>query len=563
MAFGNTPRAFLVVGGLIMNQDIVYVTGHRHPDTDSIASAIGYAFYKRATGTKAQACRIGNVNAETKYLLDRFGFEEPMLLEDARVRLSEITIDEALIASPDMTIYETIRLMGEHEKQICAIADEEGKLLGVITRNDIGMIALGDTASTAKLLEGVSTDCIRRAVSGRIVYDSPRNHINGRVSVIALTTKYLDIYHVKDKIIIIADDKDAQIELIRSGAGALIVTRSDKVAPEVIEVAKQHDCSIILSGHSTMNTSRYIFFAPKISRIMTENAVRFYSNELAEDVGRKMLRSRFHNYPVTDADGKVLGFVARYHIMTAKNKKIILVDHNEFSQSVRAIDKAEVLEVIDHHRINDFSTNRPVAFRNEIVGSAATIVATILRENQIPIPQNLAGLLLGALLSDTLNFQSPTTTERDRQTANILAALADLDLKQFAEELFTVTADIEGKSIAELINQDVKFFDIEGCKTMISQVIISKAERIAGISEQIQQQLDTFTRKKNLDLCVVIFSSILENGSILYASGDKAEWVEEAFPNENGENHSLQEGVLSRKSQVLPILTSVVEKYSF
>ena len=546
-----------------MNQDIVYVTGHRHPDTDSIASAIGYAFYKRATGTKAQACRIGNVNAETKYLLDRFGFEEPMMLEDARVRLSEITIDEALIASPDMTIYETIRLMGEHEKQICAIADEEGKLLGIVTRNDIGMIALGDTASTAKLLEGVSTDCISRAVSGRIVYEAPKNHINGRVSVIALTTKYLDIYHVKDKIIIIADDKNAQIELIRSGAGALIVTRSDSVAPEVIEVAKKHDCSIILSGHSTMNTSRYIFFAPKISQIMTENAVSFYSNELAEDVGRKMLRSRFHNYPVTDADGKVLGFVARYHIMTAKNKKIILVDHNEFSQSVRAIDKAEVLEVIDHHRINDFSTNRPVAFRNEIVGSAATIVATILRENQIPIPQNLAGLLLGALLSDTLNFQSPTTTERDRQTANILAALADLDLKQFAEELFTVTADIEGKSIAELINQDVKFFDIEGCKTMISQVIIPKAERIAGISEQIQQQLDTFTRKKNLDLCVVIFSSILENGSILYSSGDKAEWVEEAFPNKEGESHSLQEGVLSRKSQVLPILTGVVEKYSF
>lgn len=545
-----------------MNQDVVYVTGHRHPDTDSVAAAIGYAFYKRATGTKAIPCRLGKLSTETKYLLDRFGFEEPYYLDDARVRLSEIALDDPISIGPDRTIYETMELLRKDNRQICGVTDDEGHLLGVVTKNDIGTVALTDTKNTAKLLKDVPTEDIRIAISGKIVYSSPRVHVNGRVSVIAITTGSLEQFNVKDKIVITGDDKEAQLELVSRGAGVLIAVRADDVDPEVIQAAKEHDCSVLLSGHSTMNTSRYVFLAPPVKEIMTDKPVIFYANELAEDAGRKMLRSRFHSYPVIDDDKKLIGFVSRYHIMTAHNKKIIMVDHNEFSQSVRAIEKAEVLEVIDHHRINDFSTNRPVAFRNEIVGSSATIVATILRENQIPIPKNLAGLLLGALLSDTLKFQSPTTTQKDLNTANILAALAEVDIDQFAEDMFTVSADIKGKSISELINQDIKFFDINGCRTMISQVIISKADTISHLGDQIQTELDNFTRKKELDLCVMAFTSILENSSIFYVSGDKSDWALEAFPNNEGEQHSMQKGVLSRKSQILPMLTAVIEKYT-
>lgn len=545
-----------------MNQDVVYVTGHRHPDTDSVAAAIGYAFYKRATGTKAIPCRLGKLSTETKYLLDRFGFEEPFFLDDARVRLSEITLDDPVSISPERTIYETMELLQKGGRQICGVVDGEDHLLGVVTRNDIATVALTDTKNTAKLLKDISTEDIRIAISGKIIYSSPKVHVNGRVSVIAITTGDLEQFNVKDKIVITGDDKDAQLELIGRGAGVLIAVRADGVDPDVIKAAKEHDCSVLLSGHSTMNTSRYVFLAPPVEKIMTQKPVIFYANELAEDAGRKMLRSRFHSYPVIDDDRKLIGFVSRYHIMTAHNKKIIMVDHNEFSQSVRAIEKAEVLEVIDHHRINDFSTNRPVAFRNEIVGSSATIVATILRENQIPIPKNLAGLLLGALLSDTLKFQSPTTTQKDLRTADILAALAEVDIDQFAEDMFTVSADIKGKSISELLNQDIKFFDINGCRTMISQVIISKADTISHLSEQIQTELDNFTRKKELDLCVMTFTSILENSSVFYVSGDKADWALEAFPNKEGEQHSMQKGVLSRKSQILPMLTAVIEKYT-
>ena len=248
--------------------------------------------------------------------------------------------------------------------------------------------------------------------------------------------------------------------------------------------------------------------------------------------------------------------------MNTGNKKLILVDHNEFSQSVRGIEKAEVLEVIDHHRINDFSTSNPVAFRNEIIGSSATIVATIFRENQIPFPKNLAGLLLGAILSDTLKFQSPTTTPKDKATAEFLAGIAGLNIDDFAMDMFSVSANIKGKTVQELLNQDIKFFNIEGCKTMISQVIVTSSDTARSMERQVQKLLDEFVKKKELDLCVMAFTSILENGSVIYASGDKASWAFEAFPNREGETMTLQTGVLSRKSQLLPRLTAVIQKYA-
>ena len=545
-----------------MEQNRVYVTGHRHPDTDSIAAAIGYAFYKRANGIKAVPCRLGKLSAETKYLLKRFGFEQPMLLEDARFKLGEINLDEPVSIAPDKTLFEAIRVLAKNNRQICSVVDEEGRLLGIVTRSDAADIAMGDTDSTSRLLQDTPIECICTAINGRIIYNDPEGRTNGKVGVIAITSEDLSRFDVKDRIVISGSDASAQTDLIRQGAGMLIVVRADEVAPEVIEVAKEHHCSVIISGHGTMNTSRYIYFAPRVSQIMTTSPVKFYASELVEDAGRKMLRSRYHAYPVIDDDEKLLGYVSRYHVMNTGSKKIILVDHNEFSQSVKGIEKAEVLEVIDHHRINDFSTNQPVAFRNEIIGSSATIVATIFRENQIPLPKNLAGLILGAILSDTLKFQSPTTTPKDIATAQFLAGIAGLDIDEFARDMFSVSANIQGKTLNELLNQDIKFFNIEGCKTMISQVIVTSADIAREMETQVEELLETFVKKKELDLCLMVFTSILENGSVVFAAGDKAAWAAEAFPNKKGESKTLQIGVLYRKSQILPRVTAVVQKYA-
>ena len=540
----------------------VYITGHRHPDTDSIASSVAYAFFKKSMGIPTIPCRLGSLNAETSYLLDSFGFQAPQLLQDARMKLSEIDMDSPVSITPDTTIYDTLQIMQKTNRAYCGVVDEQNHLLGMVTKSDISVVGLDDTARSIDILAHTSSENIRKTINGTILYDDDQAVINGKVSVIAMTKpERLDHYEVEKRIVIVGADTMAQKKCILLGAGMLIIVWADSVEDAVIEEARAHHCPIILSGHGTMNTSRYLYFAPSVERIMKRNPIYFHTNELAEDVGIKMLRNRYRAYPVVDQNEQLVGYVARYHIMDAPRRKLILVDHNEFSQSVNAIEKAEVLEVIDHHRINDFSTSQPVAFRNEIVGSTATIVATIFRENQIPIPTNLAGLLLGAVLSDTMDFHSPTTTEKDISTANILAAIADLDIDTFAEEMFSITSNQENVSYSDMINQDLKVYDIHSCKLSISQVIVPSAADTRIDAREITAALDRFAQKKRIDLTVLVFTSILENGSVIYAGGSRAPWAAEAFPDPDGTEHAFQENLLSRKQQILPALTAVITEY--
>lgn len=543
-------------------KDPVYITGHRHPDTDSIASSIAYAFFKRSMGVHAVPCRLGALNGETRYLLSRFGFPEPVLLQDARMKLSEIEMDSPVSITPDTTIYETLQIMQEDNRAYCGVVDEKQHLLGMVTKSDLAVVGLNDTAMSIDILAHTPAENIRKTINGTIIYDDENAYINGKVSIIAMTElDRLENFNVKDRIVIVGANIEAQLKLIELGAGMLIVVWTDTIDEAVLASARAHHCPIIRSGHGSMNTSRYLYFAPSVERIMKKKLVAFHSNELAEDVGNKMLKSRYRVYPVVDAEDRLVGYISRYHIMDAKKRKLILVDHNEFSQSVNAVDKGKVLEVIDHHRINDFSTSQPVSFRNEIVGSTATIVAMIFRENRILIPANLAGLLLGAILSDTMNFHSPTTTERDISNANILAAIADLDIEDFAEELFTIASNQEKVSFSDMINQDLKIYDIHSCKLSISQVIVSSAKETLENEKEIASALEQFSRKKQIDLAVLVFTSILENGSVVYAGGNRASWAIEAFPDREGEEHTFQENLLSRKQQILPALTSVINDY--
>ena len=542
------------------NEEPIYITGHMHPDTDSVVAAISYAFFKRTQGIKAIPCRLGKLNTETKYLLNRFGFKEPMLLEDARKTLGEIELDSPLYVTPDTTILETIDLMQKENRPGFAVVDENKHILGMVTKSDLATFGLRDTAVGIDLLKHTPIECINKTLSGTLVYDDPEAHLNGRVSIVALSKNTTQNYHVDDRIVIVGDDPEAQKALIEKGAGLLIVVWALEVDQDVIETAKKYHCPIILSGNGGMNTSRYIYFAPPVKLLMKENPVVFRTKDLAENAGRKMAQSRFRSYPVVDENGELAGYVSRYHIMNMKNKKLILVDHNEFAQSVRAVEKAQLLEVVDHHRVFDFATTQPVSFRNEIVGSTATIIATMYRENQIPIPQNMAGLLLGAILSDTLMFQSPTTTQKDKDTANILAALAGLDIEEFGVELFTANAEGKERSIKEMINQDIKYFEMNNFRTMVSQAVVPSLEEIRMREDEIQQALDSFARKEGLDLLVAVFTNVLENGSIFYQAGEQAPAVLEAFPDEPDETHSLQKGILSRKSQVIPVLTDVLSK---
>ena len=544
-----------------MNQDeIIYITGHQHPDTDAIVAAISYAHLKNKLGVKAIACRLGDLNPETSYLLKRFGFEQPYLLEDARKTLGEITLDDAAFISPETTIRETMRLMQEKNQPYFGVCDRDGRLLGMVTKSDLVKVGLGDTSIGISLLKATSIHDIAKTIEGKIVYDDPNYTLNGKVSIIAITRTKLENYEIKERIVITGDDPEAQKELIKKGAGALIVVWSKKVEDDVLSVARKYHCPIILSGHGSMNTSRYIYFAPPVSLVMNTKVVSFQRDELVEDAAKKMMNHRFRGFPVVDEENHLVGYVGRYHVMNYQNKKIIMVDHNEFSQSVKAIEKAQILEVVDHHRINDFSTTQPIRFRTEIIGSSASIIYKLYREQGISIPQNIASILLGAVLSDTLMFQSPTTTPEDIEIANQLAAIAGLEIQSFGREMFAASANIEGKSILELIDRDVKPFNIHGVKTMISQIIIPEADMLSRRPEEVQAALDQFCQERGLDLAILAITGIIDKGSVFFAAGDKAAWMADAFPDNENEKHSLQAGVLSRKKQFVPLVTSAIVK---
>lgn len=534
--------------------DMIYITGHRHPDSDSIISAIAYAQFKERKGIAATPCRLGPISAETNYLLDRFGFEEPMLFEDARATLGEIEMDEPVTVSPDTTIYETLQIMDDTGKRSLGVVNDKQQLLGMITKSDLATIGLGDTALAIRLLQETPAAYIAKTISGTLLYDDPQFHFNGKTSIIAIAETRLKNYDLKDRLVMVGNDTDAQLAAMRKGAGILIVVWADGVEPEVIQRAQEMHCPIILSGHGTMNTSRYLFFSPPVKLIMQKELISFNVDDFIDEAEKKMMKTRFRSYPVVDNENHLRGYVSRFHILNSHNKQVILVDHNEYSQSVAGIEDAELLEVIDHHRICDISTHRPIAFRNEIIGSTATIVASIYMENQMNVSKELAGLMLGAILSDTLKFKSPTTTEKDHGMAKVLADIAELDIDTFASELFMVSSNIRGKSMRELIERDIKRFDMDDKNMMIGQVIVYELDEVREIEKTLLEEMNTFVKDKGLDLLVMAFTSIVQNGSIFYAAGKDKDIVLEAFPDKKGK-HSFQEDILSRKNQIVPKLS--------
>lgn len=532
--------------------EMIYVTGHQHPDSDSIVSAIAYAQLKQRKGVHACACRLGKISPETTYLLERFQFQEPMLLEDARARLEEIELDEPLTINSTRTIYETLQYMEKEGKVSLGVVDEHQRIIGLITKSNLISIGLGDTAKSIELLKQTNTNDIAKTIKGTIIYDDPLRRFNGKVSIVAINETRLKHYEIENRLVIVGNDTDAQLEALRKKAGILVVVWSNKIEQEVIDLAKVMHCPIIISGHGTMNTSRYLFFSPQIHLLMQTKLVTFQKDEFVKDAEKKMMKSRYRSYPVLDEEGHVFGYVSRYHILNSHNKRLILVDHNEFSQSVKGIEEAQLLEVIDHHRIGDIVTNCPISFRNEIIGSTTTIIASIYMENQMSISKELAGLMLGAIISDTLKFRSPTTTEKDKGIAQALATIAGLDIDSFAKDMFRVSSNIEGKTMIELIQRDIKKFEIERKQVMIGQVIVADFSQVKRIQDALLEAMNCYAIEKSLDLLVMSFTSIIDNGSIFYSVGACSDIVEDAFPNQVNELHSFQEGIVSRKTQIVP-----------
>lgn len=541
-----------------MHNEITYVVGHKKPDSDSIISAIAYAAYLNSRQIPAKPCRLGPLNEETQFLLHRFGFEEPDYLEDARVRLKEIEYIDPVTLSMETTIFEALDTMHTYNTRLLAVVNEDSKVQGIVTRSDLSVLGMGDTALGIDLLKETSVEAMAKTIEGSIVYKAKTTHVNGKVSIIALASTKLDRYEIADRIVIIGNDPQAQIESIQKGAGILIVVWAKGIQKEVLEEAKKRQCSIILSGLGTMNTSRYLYFSIPVSLIMQKKVITFKENEFVEDVMIKMRETTFNTYPILNEANVLIGYVTRYHVMNAQNKRIVLVDHNEFSQSVKGIEKANLVEVIDHHRIHNFSTLQPISFRNEIIGSTTSIVASIYKENNVSISKSLAGLMLGAIISDALNFQSPTTTNKDILIAQELSEISHQNIERLANAMFSITMNLDpNMNLEELrskIQSDMKAFTIHDHGVLISQVFLLELDTLTYFEEKIRAILSDL--EKQCDLCVLAFTSVKEKGSIFYLSGTLKEKVEEQM-----KEKTFMDKILSRKKQIVPMVTTILDMY--
>lgn len=527
----------------------LYVCGHRNPDADSILSAVATAELCRLTGHAAVACRAGSVPADAAWVLKHFGFDFPQLLEDARLSLQEIQLSPARSCRAIDTIFDALQCMNDPDRPYLGVTDEEGRLLGMVTRNDLADIGMQDTALGIRLLQTARLEDIARTLSGTVaVTPELPLHIDGRVSIVALSDHSVSRYEVKDRIVIVGDSPEAQLKLVEQGAGLLVLVWTDRVDPAVRQAAQEYGCPVVISGHGSMNTSRYLYFSVQIRHVMTPDPVTFRRTFFVQEAIREMRRHRYRAYPVVDDEMHLLGFLETDAALNFQERKMIRVDHNEDGQSVKNGSLARVQAVIDHHRVGGFLSREPVFYRCEILGSTCTIVARLCLEAGIPLRPAMAGLLLSGMICDTLGFRSPTTTETDRQLAEYLANQAGVDISWLEQEILSRGGSTD---LVQDLESDLKQFDVSGHDVRIAQILTGDASR--QDLDSLLDAMEDYVAASGTELLVTAVTVLPLGGSYLLAAGDLA-WALSDVTSSRMQLR-LQEDLLSRKKQILPLVS--------
>lgn len=542
-------------------KDVIYVTGHRNPDSDSICSAIAYAELKRKLGHNAEPKRLGEINRETEFILNYFGIPVPEYLPTVKPQVADLNMDKVVPVSKDISIKTTWSLMKKNNIKSLPVVDENEKLIGIVTLSDITNNYMSTLDTNILATSKTPLSNIIETLNAKLITGSQDIfNTSGKVVIAAMAPEQMKPFVDKGDIVIVGNRSDNQKVAIESGANLLIVTGGSEIEQEIIKLAESFKCIIIVTPNDTFTTARLINQSVPVKYVMTkENIVSFNLDDFVDEIKEKMLQTRFRSYPVVDDNNKLIGTISRYHLISQKKKKVILMDHNERAQSVHGIDEAELLEIIDHHRIADIQTGKPIYFRNEIVGSTSTIVANIYFENGIRPSKQIAGILCAAILSDTLKFKSPTCTYIDKMTAEKLAEIAGIDIDKFADEMFKAGTSLSGKTPEEIFYQDFKEFTLGKYKIGVGQVNTMDTDALKDLKKELISFMDNLCKAKNYNLIMLLLTDIIKEGSEALFVGEDKELISKAFNVQLGENSVYLPGVVSRKKQVIPPLSAVVE----
>ncbi|WP_373127952.1 putative manganese-dependent inorganic diphosphatase [Dielma fastidiosa] len=531
----------------------LYITGHKNPDTDSICSSIAYADLKRQLGIDAIASRNGDINAETAFVLKKFNVPQPIYMNTATCSLRDIEIDEVILVKPSYTIKQAWNSIAGTKNKSLFVVDEEEKLMGVVTMSNLSNVLMKECVDIRKLMAETSVQNIVDTLEGTLVNDSENYKSNGQVHIL-VNSQYLNTdIDFRTSTVVLGNDIDLQRRVIEGGATCLVLVEDNVVLPEIAQLAKENDCALIQTSLSTIYVARLIYQSSPIHLIMTKNPVSFKISDMVDEVSKRMSKSRYRSYPILDDDRHVLGAVSRFHLFNYRKKQIVLVDHNEMSQSLENIHDADIVEIIDHHRIGDIETLNPINFRNQTLGSTSTIIAMIYKEKNIVPTRTMAALMCCAIISDTMNFNSPTTTDVDRQIGEELAKIARLDLDDLSREMFEAVATLKGKTFSEILYNDFKEYNMDGHKVAIGQINIVDSLELEVLRREFESYMGKINSINNYDILLMVFTNVDGSGSYFVSLGKLAWVVKEAFRQYYGD-HDFVKSIISRKKQIVPHL---------
>nr|WP_326214889.1 putative manganese-dependent inorganic diphosphatase [uncultured Oscillibacter sp.] len=543
-----------VIPGEEEDMDTIYITGHRNPDTDSVISAMAYAALKNALGDRRyKAARLGQISDETQIVLDRFGFQPPRLLTDVRTQVRDLDYDTPPTLSPAATISRGWQTMQKERISALPVTNEDGTLYGMLSAGDV---ANYDMSSVRNPQVGeVPVYNLLSVLEGKILNEDGqiRDILSGEV-IIALPASRENLVSFDENSIVICGDQPDMIRRALEKKVSCVIVCQAEVSPEL--VATDGETCIISTPFDAYRAVRLICHALPISSICkSKDLVCFHLDDYIDDVKDAVLESRFRAYPILDEEERVVGTLSRFHLLRPRRKRVVLMDHNERAQSVHGLEQAEILEIVDHHRLADIETSNPIYVRNEPVGSTTTIVAGMYQEKGLMPTAKMAGLMAAAIVSDTVMFKSPTCTRRDIDVATRMAKIANVSLEDLGKAIFSATSG-DDKSVEAMLGTDYKEFHIAGHTLAVSQITCMDSDRLLKRKEEFLAAMEKNRKARGLEMVVLMITDVLLEGTQLIFTGNE-EPIRQAFNLKNAENSAFLPKVMSRKKQVIPTLSAM------